>query len=201
MSLITLPIQPQAFEIIRDQLAIILASEINNQGVILPDSSLLNMKVFVEAIAPEDKEDLALINVAYVKGSYGDQKDQTGATKGVYIYNIDIYTNAKQTASSRADKTSALLLQKLLGLCRVIIDHPLYKILNFSPGFIHRVNCKEINIRDEAKNDALNSRMGRLTIEVQAQESISLPSGVLLTMSNTTVNINQTSDGYYYSVN
>lgn len=200
MTLITLPISQQKFELIRDQIAIILASEIDNQSILTYTPSLSGMKVYVESINPEDKTDLALINVSFVRGAYGDQKTNDGKTKGVYNYNIDVYTNSKDSAANRGDKLSALFLQKLLGLCRVIIDHPLYKTLGFDPGFIYRVNCKEINIRDESKNDALNSRMGRLLIEVQAEESNLNPDGILLALSNTTVNLNETSEGYYYSV-
>ena len=201
MSLINIPIQPQAYEIIRDQIAIILATEIDNQGVLTYDPKLLGMKVFVEAINPEDKVELPLINISFVKGVFGDLKVQDGTTKGIYTFFIDVYSNAKQTDNERGDKTSALLLQNILGKCRVIIDHPVYRTLAFATGFIFRVNSKEINIRDDGKNDALNSRMGRLAVEVQAQELTSLPDGILLAGSDTTVKINETDDGYFYSVN
>ena len=200
MSLITLPIESQAFEIIRDQIAIILASEIDNQGVLTYDSRLLGMKIFVEAINPEDKADLPVVNVSFVKGLYGDLKVYDGTNKGVYSYNIDVYVNAKETSSSRGDQLSALALQRILAVCRVVLDHPIYKTLAFGAGFIFRTKCNEILIKDEGKNDALNSRMGRITLEVHAQESTLFPTGILVAESNTVVKLNTTSDGYYYSV-
>jgi hypothetical protein len=200
MSLINQPISAQKFELIRDQIAIILATEIDNQGILTYDPRLLGMKVFVESVNAEDKTDLALVNVSFVKGFYGDLKVGNGATKGNYIYHIDVYTNSKQTDAARGDKLSALSLQRILGVCRTILDHPVYKTLAFSPGFIYRVNCREINIRDEGKNDGLNSRMGRLSFEVQAEESNIIPEGLLLVESNTTVNLNGSQKGYYWSV-
>jgi hypothetical protein len=200
MALITDPIQTQNFELIREQIAAILAIEIDNQGVLTYDPSLQQMKVFVEAINPEDKTDLPLVNVSYVDGAYGDLKVYDGSNKGVYQYNIDVYTNAKQTDDNRGDYLSAVLLQKILGICRTIIDHPAYKILLFPPGIIWRVKSNSIKIRDEGKNDALNSRMGRLTIEVHATEKTCITAGILLAESDTTVKVNNTNDGYYYSV-
>lgn len=200
MSLITLPIQPQAFEIIRDQIAVILTDEIDNQHVLTYDTRLSNIKVFVEAANPEDKVDLSIVNVSFVKAGFGELKAYDGTTKGTYIYFIDFYTNSKQTATSRGDKLSTTTLQRLLGVSRVILDYPVYKTLGFGPGFIFRVNCKEINIRDESKNDALNSRMGRLMLEVQAQETTGIPEGILLVDSDTRVQLNDTEEGYYYTI-
>ncbi len=200
-ALITLPINNQMFELIRDQIAIILTMELDNQYVLTYDPAFSSIDVFVEGNIAEDKVSLPVLNVSFIKGVYGDNKDYSGTTKGVYRYNIDAYVNAKDSQSIKGDKRAALLLERILGACRAIVDHPVYKTLAFTPGFIWRVNSKEIDIRDNKLNDALNSGMGRLMIEVQASETMSMPGGILLAGSDTHVKINDSDQGLYYTVN
>lgn len=200
-ALITLPINNQMFELIRDQIAIILTMELDNQYVLTYDPAFASIDVFVEGNIAEDNILLPVLNVSFIKGVYGDNKDYSGSTKGIYRYNIDAYVNAKDSQTMKGDKRAALLLERILGACRAIIDHPAYKTLAFAPGFIWRVNSKEIDIRDNKLNDALNTGMGRLMIEVQATEAVNLPGGILLAGSDTNVKLNESEQGYYYTVN
>jgi|SRR6478609_280735 len=198
--MISLPIGNQKFEIIRDQIAIILVTELANQYTLTNDPNLNNIKGQVEAINPEDKTELPVINVSFVRGDFGDLKANDGTNKGIYRYHIDVYVNAKTTQSAKGDNLSAIALQRIIGVIRTIIDHPIYNTLGFSKGFIWRTKINNIDIRDEGKNDALNSRMGRLTMEVQATESTDMPDGILIAGANTHVTLHETEKGYYYSV-
>lgn len=197
-------ISPQAFELIRDQIAAILADEIDYQGVLSYDPDFLNMIVFVEGNNPEDKEDLPLINVSLATGSWPDRKAYNGQIKGNYIYNIDVYTNSPSSSDNegdeiRGDNLSGVKLQKILGICRAILENPIYRNLGYASGFIERVAMNDLNIRAESKNaDALNTRMGRLTFQVEVQENVNLLNANPLLEWTTSVSINKTDDGYYF---
>lgn len=197
-------IAPQAFELIRDQLAAILADEIDYQGVLTYDPDLLRMNVFVESNNPNDKEDLPLINVSLATGSWPDRKGYDGNIKGNYIYNIDVYSSSPASINEDGtylpgDNLSAIKLQKIMGKCRAILENPIYKTLAYKPGFIERVGLQELNIRAEGKgNDALNTSMGRLTYLVEVQEKVTLLHGSPLLEWTTVTKINNTDDGYLF---
>lgn len=195
-------IDPQAFELIRDQIAAILADELNYQGVLKSDNDLLKIKVYVESINPEDKEDLPIVNVCLAHGEWPDRKSYDGKIKGNYTYNIDFYTNSPTDDNDEGDKLSGVKLQKLMGISRAILENPIYRILGYNPGFVERVGLKDLNIRLETKNtDALNTRMGRLTFLVEVQESVDLLTGQPLQQWTAAVSINNTSDGHYFQAN
>lgn len=192
---------PQAFELIRDRIAIILADEIEGQYLLTYDPDFGAMKVFVESANPNDKEDLPIINLSFAMGSYPLLKEYNGDILGSYIYNIDVYTNSPSDDEADGDNLSGIKLQKILGVCRAILDNPIYRNLNYAPGFIQRVSVQDINIRADSKdmnNDSLNTRMGRLTVSVEVQEKVSLLTGNILNEWTTTVSLNETADGYYY---
>lgn len=192
---------PQAFELIRDRIAIILADEIEGQYLLTYDPDFGEMKVFVESANPNDKEDLPIINLSFASGSYPLLKEYNGKILGSYIYNIDVYTSSPSNDEADGDNISGVKLQKILGVCRAILDNPIYRNLNYAPGFIQRVSVQDINIRADSKemnNDSLNTRMGRLTLSVEAEESVALLVGNDLNEWNTNVSLNGTNDGYYY---
>lgn len=199
MALILETIQPQAFEIIRDRIAAILKDEINRQALLTYDAILNVLNISIEGINPEDKTELAKINVCLSNGNYEAKDYGSAARANPYQYNIDVYTNAKTTPSIDGDYSAAKTAQKILGLCRYILEHSIYKTLGFIPGFIERVYCNDINIRDESKNDALNSYMGRLTFNVVAIENCQLVIPQLLQGYQTTATLGNTNEGYLYA--
>ena len=191
----------QAFEAIRDQIAAILADEIDGQGVLTYDPDFLKMQVFVESVNPEDKEEFPFVNVSLATGSWPDLKAYNGDIKGNYIYNIDCYANSPSNSQAEGDNLAGVKLQKILGICRAILENPIYKTLDYAPGFVWRVSMQDLNIRNESKEangDALNTRMGRLTYLVEVQENVQLLIGQPLTDWTTQVSLNQTNDGYFY---
>ena len=192
----------QAFELIRDRIAIILADEIEGQYLLTYDPDFGRMGVYVEASNPDDKEDLPKVNVSLATGSWPLLKEYNGEILGTYIYNIDVYASSPSNDSAEGDNLSAVKLHKILGVCRAIIDNPIYRNLSYPSGFVQRVSVTDLNIRVDSKdmnNDALNTRMGRVTVTVEALEKVSLLQGVLLTDSYATATLNNTNNGYYYS--
>ena len=69
MPKITQAIPPQAFEIIRNRIGLILAEEIDNQSILTYDPDL-DLTVWVERTVPFDKTELPSVNVSLARGSY-----------------------------------------------------------------------------------------------------------------------------------
>lgn len=196
MSKINYIIPAQGFELVRERIAAILIDEISNQVVLSYDTSI-DAEVLIESINPQDKEFLPAINVSLATGTWLNQNQ--GSKDGTYIYNIDCYTNAPSTEDSAGDYLANAQLQKILGICRAILENPIYKTLGFTPPFIHRVFCSDINFANAGKNDALNSVMGRITFTVTVTENTLNPTPSLIEGYDTTVKIDTTDKGYYYS--
>jgi len=197
MSKITEIIPRHNFELIRDRIGEILKDEINHQFVLTYDAEI-DADILIENINPEDKERLPVINISFASGNYS-LKDYHGNIKGSYIYNIDFYTNAKTNSAKDGDYRAAIRLQKLIGLCRYILDNPIYKTLGYAAPLIHRVYCGDINIANSGRNDAVNSMMGRMTFNVEVQESMLLIQPSLIAGFETTVKIDVSGKGYLWA--
>lgn len=178
MSLITGVIPAQGFELIRDRIGAILFDEIQNQGVVGGDVFLTSVKVFSERSNSFDKTELPAINVCVAGGNYGNK--QQGNSDGTYTYNVDVFCNAKTSDGEAGDEKAAVRMERLLGICRYILEDPLYKTLGFAPPFIGNTHCVEINIAAAGKDDADTTRMGRLTFSVRCAETNSLIVPVLI---------------------
>lgn len=197
MPLIVNVIPPQGFEIVRDRIGEILFDEISSQ-VAKSYNTDIDAQVYVERSNQIDKTELPLINISLSTGSY-DNKNQ-GNVNGTYTFDIDAYTHAKTTEDESGDVLAAFKLQKILGVCRAILENPVYKTLGYTPGFIIRTGCSDINIAipGAGKLDTLNTLMGRLSFTVVLIESTELIVPALITGYDTSIKMVLTNQGYKY---
>lgn len=201
-SVITEVIQPQSFEIVRDRIGRILAEELANQFVL--DPAGIQGYVWIERALQYGKEELignkAHVNVCLGEGSYGNQ-DQT-QSEGTYKYYIDVYVNEKSNDTDRADTRAAVKLQRMLGMCRAILEHSRYKTLGFTtpPGFIGNRHYESIQIQNpnQKKHDGDSSLMGRLTFSVKVRETNGLALAIASGTYTTTVKLDSTDKGYLW---
>lgn len=195
MSIITDPVGPQAFEIIRDRLAMLLAVELEEQ-VMLTANYDLECMVWMERSVPFGIEELPAVNVSLADGSYGvrpvDQSD------GVYHYNVDVYFRAPSMQGINGDSLSMVRMQRLLGVCRSIIQDAKYKWLGFNPGFIAYRNIISMAIADWNTQDTASAARGRLVVEVKAPERSALINPPMLDSKQTILTLNETDKGYFY---
>ena len=195
MSKITQIISTQRFESIRDRILEILVDEMDHQYYLTSDEDL-NVSVFIERNNPIDKTELSAIVVSLAKGAYSNKNQ--GSVDGDYIYNVDVYTNSKTTENGAGDTLAAIKMQKLMGVCRSILEDPIYKTLGFAPPFLMKTNVSEFNIAAGNKEDALNTGMGRLTFNVTTNETNKLIVPNLIEGYETTVKIDNSGKGYFY---
>lgn len=195
MALITEIIPSQEFELVRDRVAEILIDELANQAALSYDEDL-EVNVFVERSIPFDKTELPAINVSLAQGEFDNKKAPN--LDGNYIYNIDVHTSAKSNEEDQGDSRASVKLHKILGKCRAIIENPIYRTLGFNKPSISRVFFSQMDIADPGKQDALNTQMGRLILNVRVPEGVSLLAAGLIEGYDTKVKIGTSSVGYAY---
>lgn len=186
-------IPQQNFELIRDRIAAVLATELAQQTT-LGTTGLPN-KVYTERIAMFEGQEGVMLNVSLDSGKYMAQTVKQ--TDGIYKYNIDAYATAKATPTTPGDTAAALLLERLLGICRYIIEDSRYLTLGFTPGFIMHRHIQTIQVG--AHPNLENIVIGRLVLEVKAAETVALPDAVELAQSNTQAMLYCSTEGYYWS--
>lgn len=199
MSNIPLAIPQQKFELIRDRIGLILADELPNQSTLNSDDQL-NAPVYVERFVPFSDTDMPCINVLY-SGSNFDSKTVMNAD-GVDTYFVDVYTKGKGSEDQRGDNLAASRLHRLMGVCRAILENPIYKTLGFNPPSLSGVAVKSISVQDPQNNqDAKNVIMGRLVFEVRALEVQQLIDSTLISEAVTKIKLNESEKGYIYQSN
>lgn len=173
MSIITVPIGPQSFEIVRDRIGRILAQELMTQFQLNYDINL-RAKVWIERFVPFDlPTEYPSVNIQLAEGNYGGQTQIQ--SDGTYRYYVDCYVGAKSSNSNGpGDQFAMAKLQRLMGIVRAIIEFAGYKTLGFNtpPGFIMNRHWEGLQIAnpDQKRVDAESSVMGRLVLSVKVPE-------------------------------
>src|SRR6185437_13563890 len=192
-------IPAQNFEIIRDRIGEILADEFANQFT-LSGNPDINPTIFIERFVAFDKTEYPAINVSLLKGEY-DNKDARQAD-GTYVYIIDCYTSAKDTAGEQGDTQSIITLHKILGMCRAILENPGYRTLGYTPPFNCSVYISSIAILDAQNTpDATHSAQGRIEFVVRIPEYTALITPPLISAYRTVVKLYNTEKGYQWGLN
>lgn len=191
-------IQPQNYELIRDKLAVILMEELINQGSISSPQETFAKGVWVERVIPFDQPtNFPCINIILDNGEYSN-KDQK-MVDGWYKFYICAYTSSKSTANDKGDTLAKIKLHKLLGLCRAILENPVYNTLDYPEIGIKTTKVGSIIINQpENQNDATNAVVGYLEFFVRVAETVILKDPIPLALSSTTVRLYDTNEGYMW---
>jgi hypothetical protein len=198
MALLTQKIPEQNFELVRDRIALILADEISAQAAIVPLTTEMDATVHLERFVPFSQVDMPCVNVVFSSGSYDNQNTLTA--DGLYKYNIDVYMKSKTIGTDGGDKLASIKLHRLLGICRAILENPKYRTLGFAPPSLQRVTVVDINIEEpQNTQDGSSVIMGRLTFDVSVCEGTQLDSGNNISGWETSVQMDETPQGYQFS--
>ena len=195
-------IGPNNFEKIRDQVAQILALEINNQFMLTGDYEI-DLDVWVERSVPFDNTEVPAINVSFFDGDAANE--HVGSSDFTYRFFIDVYAKASdvyqnEALISRGDALAAFRVHKLMRLCWAIIMNQSYLRLGFSPPSISNRTVTSLGITEpKAAGDSDNVTFGRLLLQVRVPETTVLPEPVLLGGSDTMVSLFCTDKGYVWS--
>lgn len=201
-ALINTNIPAQTYEVIRGQIASVLAVELAKQYTL--DATKPNItKVWEERWTPVDGgTEPVLINVKLARADYQNRSQRS--VTGVYTYYIDVHTTSKGMNGLPADVAAKILAQRIAGNIRAILVNPLYNTLLFAANIVQRTGIEGfINADNMTVEDALSDVITRMTYIVTASEDTMINNGlaVPLQANNTTVRIEDTDKGFYWIYN
>jgi hypothetical protein len=199
MAIITTEILPQAFELIRDRISDILIEEI--QGQLDLNGSLKAMfpdkiEIGVERSVPVSFSETTWVNVSFSAGEYGNQDAKS--SDGNHTFFIEAYTTSPETQNERGDTSSAKMAQRILGVCKAILEASHYQTLGFAPPFISRRYVGRIDIAEIPNQDTASVSMGRLTFHVRVPDNNMLQVPRVLDGYETKVKISETEKGFVF---
>ena len=196
-SIIDEAIPVQAHELIRDRIGEILAVELPRQATLNSDDNL-SATVFIERFAKIDRSEGPVVNVTFE--AWEELSKDATMQKNRYTFNVDCYHQSKATSSGRGDTLAQMHLQRLMGVCRGVINHSKYKTLAFDPPFIgwRSANKAQIQLQTEAQG-AASMVMGRVVVTVEATQTELVSQGVLIKGWISTVKLSETDLGYVFT--
>ncbi len=196
-AIITTAVTAKGFEILRDRIGEILASELPNQSTLLVDAQV-NATVFVERFVKIGHDETPVVNVTFAGGKL-EKQDKT-TSRGEYDFNIDVYVSAGEKSGVDADKVSNLRLTRLLGVCMGILEHQSFERLGFAAGFVMSKSIVSVDIASPPEApEALSVTMGRLVLRVVCPEIQGIAAAVLIEEFKTTVKLHSTDYGYIFT--
>jgi len=201
MSLINTQIPRSNFELIRDRIGEILADEIRNQFNRFGDNDL-DLTVWNSRFIPFNHTEMPAVNVNFFRGDFTawDAEESTG----IYKYSVDCYSVAKSGAAGsgaiRGDAKSMIKMQKILGVCRTILEDTQYRTLGFDPPSLSTTLSEALDIANPMGQDAESVIMGRVIFNVRVNEGIQLLNVGLIKGFDTQVKLELTDLGYFYKV-
>jgi hypothetical protein len=196
---LTYQIPSSNFETVRDQIGSILKLELDNQSVLCGDSDL-TAEVYVNRFTPVDKSEG---NVIIIKPESCKLDGQTPVSQSnETVYNVDIFTNARESASMEGHRRSSVKLERLAGMIRHIIQSPHYDRLGLANGIIEHREISQIRfaqVNDE--QDSEFSRMARVDVTVHMNENQNGIEPVIAAGYDTIMKIELTEKGHKLTYN
>lgn len=168
MGVIDQPIQKQAFEYIRDQIAYILADELYQQSALQYDDEIIS-KVYRERFVPLNATESPCVNICFDRTNYSGEarSDQDGICR----YTIDCYYTARAMSGYRADQLSKFRVHKMIGIIRAILMDRRYVTLGFAKPFISNRRVVDLIVSDPVDTkDMSSTSMARIIFEVRVLE-------------------------------
>jgi hypothetical protein len=196
--MLTKKIQCQRFELIRDAIGRVLTAEFANQKTL--DSDLPTINIFLERTQPLDKEELPAINIIYAESSQ-EVENTSFTTLFDNKYLIEVYTNGEEDESITGDQKAALLLAKIMGMCRAILMNNQNLYLDFTHKFIQTRKVQAITrTQPRIVTDAYNSISGALDMHYFAEETTELEEFEVEALLTTVVKLENTEKGYQFII-
>jgi len=168
MAKINTAISISSFELIRTQIALILADELASQKILQPTLDL-SATIYEERSTAIDASEGTVISV--LLNSFSEtQKSQYHSVNESSFY-ISIYTESPSTAIDRGDMLARVSAQRFIGIIRGILENPAYKYLGFDSKFIQRVQVSNVEMAAPQEDpSAANTAFGRITIMVNSSD-------------------------------
>ncbi len=197
----TIPVQK--FEIIRDRIGEILTLELNSQIQRIGDTSLNDLSVWIERVIPFANSEFPAISVGFIKSDIVEYNN-IDSTYDLEYY-IDVHASGQARLEGEqfadGDKDALIRLQRICGLIRSILTHPLYRNFGISPSFVRTHTVESINITDPYNQDGDFTALARITVSVRLVESNTTEDARVGTGNTTNIRLDSTEKGYKFELN
>ena len=201
--IITSVIPEQTFELFRDQLALVISTEMAAQWG-LDNTQPRLTGVYVERfIATDGATEDAVVNVSIHRVEYSNKVKNL--VNGEYVFNIDIYTARASSAENGAgDQYAMMQMSRIAAMIRYILSVRAYDSLGLAPGLTCGVGVLErfVVLDKNTVKDALSDVFGRLQYKACLVEYTGdTATGVALARATTKVKMIDGAYGFYYDFN
>jgi len=190
-------IQPQNFELVRDALGFVLASELENQRS-FPNSRFTEpAEIFRERTTAISNSEDVVINITLTSDEFSNktQKDSQGKT----FFNIEIFSHGAASDETTGSLDSAMKLHKYIGFVRHVLSHTEYKTLTLEPGYIGGTAVESFEVMESNnREDADFSKMAIVVFSVRIQENQGMAEATEINEIYSRMNIEETDLGYIF---
>lgn len=195
MSLINIAIPKQGFEKVRDVIASIIKTELDEQKTL--QNLVEDINVYLGRISPFQHSEKLMINILYDGSNYNSFSE--AAVQGVSNFFIDVYVSAKEKSTLDGGQASTILRDKYVGMIRYILEDHHYKTLGLQLGLIMGTSVDSIeNFESINQQDTAFTKFGRISFAVRLIEDQSLWDGIDINTIFTEVKLDLTTKGYQY---
>jgi len=150
--------------------------------------------VWLERFVAFDQSELPAIRVYFDNSAY-DRKNPS-ASKCESKFSVELTVNAMDSLNSRGDEGASINCQKILGIIRHILSHPLYLNLDFAPGIIEGTTVTDLRIGTPSGEDGLYTISGVISFSVRHIELNGSLSGIPGEIYGSVIKISETELGY-----
>lgn len=207
MAVINTPITNDFYQLIRENIAAILIDELPNQAVLQstdddpennPDPDLNITKVWRERVTRFNPNELPAVNLKIGELDYTDKFQRQRNLDAQYI--IDVWTSSSTTEDGPADELAEQKARKIMRNIQYILDHPHYHTLGNKP-YIKHAAVDTISPANMIHDDSGRRCGMRLILNVNTMSSLQPLDLTDLAANDTTVKLNETELGYFYTLN
>ena len=193
MAVIDFQIPARNFELIRDRIGEILATEIATQTL------FTDVTVWSERKIPFTNEELPIINILYDTTSY-DSK-HVGSKQGDNKYSIYAQYALPNTDSATGDVLGSKKAQKLAGVIDYILAYEAFSTLGFALGFIGATIVDNITMGGMQEGDSNHTVTAKIDFTVKGVETTAQLQPLNAEGYTTQVKLNETEFGHKYTLN
>lgn len=211
MAVVNYIIEQSNIELVRSQVAFILADEIANQVALIGSTPTQDQQLTLDSIPKDNrvheerfiKPSEELYNLLNVTILNNPLNHRTGFAQqeGDATINIEVYSRGEHLVNTDGDQRAAIKLHRLLSLCRHILMSPHYVRLGLATGIVGKREVTNIEIFQPDEGMVAGYVItGNFSLMVRVHESQQEISGVPLTSSQTTHRLYDTNEGYFYEI-
>jgi len=183
-------ISESQLEAIRDKIGSILATELAAQ------TYTSSLTVWRDRGVKFNTDELPSINLQFDSSTVENQTPDTSQFQAKFF--VDVYTNAKHTATTDGDKEATKTALRIAMIIRYILESAEYRRLDLTAGKINNRRVTNIQQAKMSEGDSLHTVVCRIEFLVTFTDSVTNVAGVTGEVVGTQVKIGESEKGFYF---